>query len=487
MIFFLKEPYLRAFQIILVFTVSFGCLSNPAQATHAPDLIPANSRLFILDNDRTDFAARIAAIEQATADTPILFITYILACDESITVPFVMALRRAADRGVPVRIINSAVTTPVYDILSTCHDLLLDSALAKHIEYTEIGGLHNNDTALILSDSTHEKILTIGDLVFHGGRNADGAASRLDLTIATLPIDRSQANLGSQLKAQAERLWRLVTQFSPAQQNKPLTKRLKAVAHRYDRLRQIHFISEAEQEQFDDFQRFRTTFAHLEFTALNGHMTSNDFLTYALTGIYGTSREERLRMPDDIVDDIIGHLAGAHEIDIATMALIMLPRLEKAIAAAVSHGARLRIYTNDEESAGTLMPRSVSYFASLPQAVSFLRLDQNNQGGPRKVNIFGLLTHPVANRELEFLHLKFMRIDDTVIWGSSNFNINSTVGNNETVAMVQSPELAAHFKNFFDDSNHIFRPITLEQAQKDYNEGPAWGGAILDHFLRVFY
>jgi phosphatidylserine/phosphatidylglycerophosphate/cardiolipin synthase-like enzyme len=112
-------------------------------------------------------------------------------------------------------------------------------------------------------------------------------------------------------------------------------------------------------------------------------------------------------------------------------------RMAAGLHQAVLNGARVGLMTNSAESSHVLSKIPIPYDGGV---TSMLALAEAG------VSVYQWIPRP----DLLFMHQKLAVVDDTVIFGSHNFNYSSTHGGDETDILIHDPALADWFAAQFD-------------------------------------
>jgi phosphatidylserine/phosphatidylglycerophosphate/cardiolipin synthase-like enzyme len=118
-------------------------------------------------------------------------------------------------------------------------------------------------------------------------------------------------------------------------------------------------------------------------------------------------------------------------------------RLAAGLGEAVRNGSKVAIITNSYESSRTLSSIPLPYDGGI---TSMLALAQAG------VTVYQWMPTP----ELSFMHQKMAVVDDTVIFGSHNFNYSSTHGYDQLDLVIHDPKLADLLAHRFEEqaANH---------------------------------
>jgi phosphatidylserine/phosphatidylglycerophosphate/cardiolipin synthase-like enzyme len=151
---------------------------------------------------------------------------------------------------------------------------------------------------------------------------------------------------------------------------------------------------------------------------------------------------ERLELlRDPVVDALVEKLARAKDVALYTLAPVFHPRVKESLLGVLRRGGWVTIYTNSRNAYLTIAPVAFPWPAGLPDLEMLV-----NAGA--KAYFFQ------ARPELPwvYLHRKVAVVDDTVFFGSHNFNLPSTVTNDEISYELESSEFATQMRKLYVDS-----------------------------------
>lgn len=437
----------------------------------------------ILLDPKTDLALRIELIKRAQKSINIA--AYDIRPDDIYTFPLLSALRDAADRGVQVRLLTSWIPEWIYDRRHTLARYLLDPPTAIPIHIVVFGGQNLASKGWALFDSMHEKIFIVDDkYALATGRGiAENYLNWLDTSfpIKGVLVEQNLAAFKS-VWNDAIRLQGLYRGYIGWYQNP------RPYAKRYD-LRMP--LSEDETREVQDTLAWYDTAsirAQDPAKAPHGRALHFDFIKQ-LDLRYPSPREasfdERAQaLQDPVLDSLIEKLDKAGEIRLSILTLVLHPRFKEALIAAHKKGTRIKLITNiaipslhGRTPKQRLTPGGATWYMELPDLDDLLA-----SGVP--VHQFQVAEKDAQNPWI-YLHRKLAVIDDTVIFGSHNFNLLSSVGNDELSFEITDPALAAKARLLFDNS--IFEntepldPAFVHQARK--NCGAELFRFLLEPFL----
>ena len=174
--------------------------------------------------------------------------------------------------------------------------------------------------------------------------------------------------------------------------------------------------------------------------------------------------DERMeRLVDPVSLAIIERLKAAGQgthIRFTAMYAILHPALKAAVLEARGRGAEVDMFTNHQLVAPPIT--TMAWLAGIQDTAEFVTAG---------VRVHAFRRNP--RNPWTFMHLKVMVVDDTVFYGSHNFNLPSSVANDELHYQVVDTELAAQAAALFDgyvSANSEL--ITAESAASEKPLGP---------------
>ena len=395
----------------------------------------------VIDDPAVEVDVSLALIRSArhTID----FATYDIRPDESFGLPLASALRAAADRGVRVRVMNSWSTQSLFDRSQRIARVLLDPPARVPVEVRIVGGPALGDSGYGLLDSVHEKLLLIDGraLVTTGRGVGEDYQSWLDTAFAV------RGPLVAQTAAAYESLWRTV-----ALEQAPFVGFIDW--HQHPRQgAPVHVAIAAP----DAAQRQRTA-ALLGFLLgpraaftdppSRGRVLHHDLLrqlrALAVRPIELDVDERTRALHDPVIDALVARLATARSVRITLISAMLHPALRDALIAAARRGAHVTLFV-DTHAPRFAHSREPVVSGGSVWAVELPDLDELLTAG---VHAFAFQI--ADGSPWLFLHRKLAVIDDVSFFGSHNFNLASTVADDELAFEIQSAPLAAELAALFD-------------------------------------
>lgn len=444
-----------------------------------PELNPANTRMYSLEDQRVYVQALIEAIDQADANTPISVIYYLFTANNHTGLPLISALRRAANRGVPIRVITTKLSSVYLDRSGYTAMLLADRDLKRPIEFVEFGGDSSAlSNGLNISDSIHEKAVIVGDkFAFFGSGNIDGQLGFIDLSYAVRPIVVGEPSLLNHLQAMFDERWESALRVTSPKAPRALSRVLR---HLCEENRTVSLPRELWEDSLGAIRFINTEYVPGEQRPASVQLITNDFLEIALLNLFSKTIIGRSRMPDDIVDVVLDILNNAESVDLVAMIFSLSKSMQEGLKERIKADLYTNIYTNSRQSSANFVPMGISYLESL-------------------VHILDLLTEKGAGDAIQFStmqpddrwwfsHLKLLRTPDTVILGSTNFNVQSTARNSELAVVIRDRNFSEHVKNYMTRVlDPRFKPLNCETALLHYSQERTLIKRIVNAILRVFY
>ncbi len=421
----------------------FTLLFSTAALAEAYPLIPiASDDVRVVASPKLDFELRIKLIEQARASIDI--VNYDQRTDETIALPLLSALRDAANRGVKVRYIVSALSQIFYDYHNNAARYLIDPPTRRPIEYLIFGGPKAEEYGWNIFDGVHDKLFIVDNrLALTTGRGyAEGYLHWLDTSFAY------KGGLAYQTVQAFNDLWHILrTMKAPYAGTLMTHQNPRATAQHYAATPATK-LDPAEGKLLEDLLRWYEQPGR--DAAAKGRVLHYDFIHQlrqkAVNPSEWGTRERLERLEDPVLNSLVEKMATATDIRLDILVLILHPRLKAALLAAHQRpGVSIRILTNTaapdlhDWSRKHLEPGGPLWSMELPDLDDLLQA--------------GIAVHQFQiNKDLPWVyaHRKLAILDDTVIFGSHNFNVPSTVANDEVSLEIENKELAAELRTLFD-------------------------------------
>lgn len=185
---------------------------------------------------------------------------------------------------------------------------------------------------------------------------------------------------------------------------------------------------------------------------------------------------QRLRiLQDPVIQALAVRLRGARDVRFNTLSVLLHPDFKAPLFDAASHGARTWIFTNSREAFHVITPVAAPWIVALPDLEETLTRDirvDTFAAKPGKPHIY--------------LHRKLAVIDDAVFLGSHNFNLPSTVANDEVSFEIEGASFATRMRALFEEAVRDYgTPIQREEVARQRRH-TLWGREIFRPFLGIF-
>jgi phosphatidylserine/phosphatidylglycerophosphate/cardiolipin synthase-like enzyme len=176
---------------------------------------------------------------------------------------------------------------------------------------------------------------------------------------------------------------------------------------------------------------------------------------------HSVSRKARLAgVRDAILDTLVEKLSdhAVREADLTSMAFLFHPKLKEALVAAQKRGTQVKLFTDSYAAADTKTPLALNFECSRPGLLELL-----DQGA----RVFTLTPYfPVNKSPYNYIHEKLAVFDDEVIFGSHNFNIPSSLYNDEVSFEVRGAAFARKMSgHFYQDVSIAGIPLKADQVR----------------------
>jgi len=383
----------------------------------------------------------------ASARSTIDVVIYDQRVDEELGLPVLKALRDASERGVHVRFMTTWFPTLMKDSKLVAARYLTDPQPRGGVEYMIVGGKNLYYMGWKADDHVHEKILLVdGKVALMTGR---GHGKDYQTWLDTAFLIRGA--LVSQISEAYGKLWRTIRAEVPLFEKTSTAFQAvrKAIDAKLAAQAELK-LSATEQSQWMEVSQWLERTYTGAFAAEPSRPTRARLLHHdlfkQLRALPGNPRDysfgERVRLlVDPVVNALVERLSGARRIKYNTLSVLPHPKFRDALYAARERGAQVEILTNGKEAYSSFLPLPMPWFLALPS------MDQALQQG---LSLYTFGKSPRNN--WVYLHRKVAIVDDTVILGSHNFNLPSTMVNDEMSFELEDPELAREMTELFDRS-----------------------------------
>ena len=167
-------------------------------------------------------------------------------------------------------------------------------------------------------------------------------------------------------------------------------------------------------------------------------------------------------LEDPVIEELISLIQKGKDLRYFSLSTHLSPKFKEALVSRLKDGLSLNILTNGKAAHTQIMPlrTPLGWYTGLR--------DLNDLLGAG-ATVFGLLWHDTDSPV--FLHRKIAVIDDTVIFGSHNFNISSTVESDEMSFEIKGMKLADQVRALFSESvNTVSVQLDPKIIREDFNK-----------------
>jgi putative cardiolipin synthase len=334
-----------------------------------------------------------------------------------------------------------------------------------------VGGIQMRLKGWSLIDGIHEKLFVVdGERLLTTGRGqTDFYLNWLDSAYLI------RGELARQSQQAFEEIWATCRRETPLfSQKGDLAQTLKPAPSSF-------VLTPEERVQMDRLQEWlkasRTTGS--ESPPLRGRLLHHDFLKQ-MRALPKDPKDyddnQRLRiLQDPIIQALAVKLRGSQDVRFNTLSVMLHPDFRAPLFEASHQGAKVRIFTNTREAYHAISPVAAPWIVALPELEEVL-----NQG----IQVDGFTG--VAGKPHVYLHRKLAIVDDTTFIGSHNFNLPSTVANDEVSFEIEGASFANKMRELFDGAVRDYgSPIQKEEVARQRRH-TLWGRELFRPFLGIF-
>jgi phosphatidylserine/phosphatidylglycerophosphate/cardiolipin synthase-like enzyme len=409
--------------------------------------------LRVFSSGRREVATRLEMIRRATVSIDL--VTYGQRFEEGVALPLLSALRDAANRGVKVRYLTNRFISFSADPTEQAMRYLCGEPTRVPIEMLNFGSV-TLDSVWSSTNFIHEKFLIVdGKWVLQSGRMPDERSAQwLDKdTLIKGPLVRDS-------KRVFNRIWRFArSQFMPCESGGGSRRNFWRSEPRNLEVSELLALTESERREVDSDLNWLTVEPESEGRIVSESQVAStpvaantlrvklhhyDYLQQAWSQGFPDSIEDRLaRLNDPILEALAQRIErpGTRQVLLSAMSLMLAPRLKQALIRAVrERGVEVILFTNSETANGTLAPWAINWVYALPDMIDLMA------SGAR---IFTLRANDEGDHPWHYLHQKLAIIDDTVFFGSHNYNLPATLCNDEATFEVRSNPFAQSMRSLF--------------------------------------
>jgi putative cardiolipin synthase len=385
-------------------------------------------------------------------------VTFDQRADHQIGFPLIQALESAAKRGVKVRVATAWLAPFLKDPLFQASRYLKNAAKNNpNLEYLEVGGSVMRNRGWGYIDGVHEKLFIVDKkwLIVTGRGHAGEYIKWLDTAflIKGPLVDQSQDVF--------DKLWKMVKreleikdvgtdQLLPVTQSTPIVPS------------KLGFVLSLNPKEQGEFQKYLTWLdqppsAEKDYRGRTLHFNFLEQLSHQELTPGEYSYDERAEVLNDPVQKrAIALLKTTQKFHLSILAMTLDGRFRDALIEAIQRGMDTEILTNSSTSHASISPLRISpgWYAglkTLDMVLMYKDADEVLKVYPN-VQVHGLMERNDDPDSTKFLHRKLAIFDDTVIFGSHNLTISSTLTQDEVSYEIQSPEFAHQMKELSQGS-----------------------------------
>jgi phosphatidylserine/phosphatidylglycerophosphate/cardiolipin synthase-like enzyme len=464
-----KMAFLRllATSAIVAFSFLSSFLSMPdASASDRPAVTPRTQLPWRelspdgvreLSDSHVETQVRLELIRRAKKSIEI--VQYLQGNDTTVAMPLLSALRDAANRGVQVRFATSFMPSVAYDPLITVGAYLTGKSTLVPIQYLVFTPHREWGTF----DAIHEKLIIVdGKWVITGGRAyGEKFLSWLD----------DGFFLKGTMARDAERIFERIWYFTRAHNHLfGLEDRDAASEHGFAEPFK-HYESPASialtpEQVLEAAELYRWMESPASGNAtVRGRILHFDYVQQLWMKNFPRETSDRLALFDDpVLNAVMERVARpeTRDVMICSMSLMLHPRFKRVLIDAAHRGVKIRILTDSKSSAGSVAPLALNFKYALPDMHELLLAG---------VQISALEANP-SKHAWAYLHKKLALVDDDVFMGSHNFNLPSTLYNDEAEFEIEDPTLAASLRARLEAQMALVgRPLNASEVQDEMQSG----------------
>lgn len=411
------------------------------RAASSPWLQVPRDDLQVITSAWVEHALRLELVKKAT--TSIDIVIFDQRVDYEVAYPLLKALREAADRGVKVRFIASWFPQVATDFLRAAPRYLVDNPPRVPIEYLTFGG-PSMRKEWAFEDGVHQKLFIVdrkwtlttgrGHSVIYQNWVDTAFLMRGILVEQTARIFDDVWNL---IRLEADLFKPPGTPFAEERMliDKKLLKMepLKLNAEDGARLLELKdWMSRLQKANSGPLLKIRVL--HHDFIAQMRRLSMDP-------AEYDT--EERVKLlKDPILQAVKDKLPKTRQLAMNSLSVILHPEIKKVLLQSLLKGMWASVFTNSKETFKTVS------LVPFPWPVVLPDLDDLLVHGA-DVYIYKLDPKLPPG---QYLHRKVLVMDETVFFGSHNYNLPSTVANDEVSFEVEDAEFASRMRALFQSS-----------------------------------
>ncbi len=425
----------------LFLTTLLFCLALPlfAHAETYPYVPMGTDDVRVIEDPRLDIALRLALIARAKHTIDVS--TYDIRQDNEAGFPILNALRDAANRGVRVRFAVTWISQLLMDNTHVLARYLTSPPTQEPIQVLLWGGTESESDGWSAFDNIHEKLFVVdGKYALTTGRGfGEVYFYWLDTSFAI------KGALAIETQQMFDHFWdTLAFQHSLFGDRLPFS---------YDWApHSVPNDVSPDGEKKADVSQLLTWFdIPANDTSASGralHMNLIEQLSAIAPGNESSlGSNARVRALDDpIVDAVSERLKTAQSVRMDILFAVLHPKLKEALLETAKRpGTSITLLVNTNTPSLTGHEKSPIFPGGPAWAFEITDIDDLLAAG---IKVYRFQTNPTL--PWVYVHRKLAVIDDTVFFGSHNFNLPSTTSNDEASFEIKNPDLARRLSAIFD-------------------------------------
>lgn len=427
--------------------------------------------LRVIENPQVEAAVRLELICQARKSVDIVILEQ--GIDEAVGMPLLKAIKEVAQRGVKVRLLISWIGYMHTDLFNQADHFLKDSPLPLPIQFKIVGGYSFWKRGWGALDGVHEKLLIIdGKVTLVTGRgHTDHYLSWLDTAFLL------KGGLVDQSILAYQKLWNTIEDEESAQFKYWPFNEKKISSSVADSVTEPFFfgplnrfpllvLNSNEAKEKEDLLHWVGLPTTVIDDGNRGKVYSGRLLHHDLIHQLRTAANRDQKPPlfyswawrvknltDPIIEELIDLVRTGKDLHFFALATQLNPKFKEAILEGLKNGLHATLMTNGSDAhAKEALRIAVGWYLSLEDLDSLLQAGAAVHALMLKGGAYPL-----------FLHRKVAIVDDTVIFGSHNFNITSTVESDEMSFEIKGQPFADQMRQMFDRDVRAFAERLLPE------------------------
>ncbi len=440
---------------ILKISVFFAAMSQPIYAQVYPWVEMDFDDLKMITDPYLETQFRLEMIENA--QNTIDVVIWDQRTDETVGLPLLRALRKAADRGIKVRFLLSWSGHIIEDTLNYSGSYLTSPPTSNPIEFQIVGGSAMWKKGWGLLDGIHEKLFIVDNRItlITGRGHADQYLRWMDTAFTfkgPLVEQTIQAfqNLWDLTKRESNNHYPTVKYY--AHRNNDLTPSSNPVVENSsdlsEKLAPLHewLLSPAKpipspKNEMSADQILTVRLLHFDLL----HQLKSISLRDGVEPHEISTKDREFQLEDPIVNEVIRLVSDptVKDLKFYTLSVNLNPSLKETLIESLKRGLHVTFFTNGKDAQKDVapLPIPVGWYLSLPD------MDDLMSHGAHGIGLINRTADSAV-----FLHRKMAIIDDIVLAGSHNLNYSSSFESDEINIEIDNHRFAEQARALFDTS-----------------------------------